>query len=42
MMYGKSPDQLTDEEAQHFQGYREWKIGNGQPIETDIAYKPSD
>ena len=42
MIYGKSPDQLTDEEAQHFQGYREWKIANGQPIETDIAYKPSD
>ena len=42
LIYGKSPDRLTSEEAQHFQGYREWKIANGLPIETDIAYKPSD
>ena len=42
MIYGKLPEQLTAGEAQHFQAYREWKIGNGQPIETDIAYKPID
>ena len=42
LIYGKSPDQLTSEEAEHFQGYCEWEIANGQPIEKDIAYKPRD
>ena len=40
LIYGNH--QLTSEEAQHIQGYREWKTANGEPIGTDIAYKPSD
>ena len=39
-IYGKPPDQLTEEECEHFRGYRQWKINNGVPIEEDFLYKP--
>ena len=41
LMYGKPPDQLSPEEAEHFNGYQEYKIHNGLPIEEDILYKPA-
>ena len=41
LMYGKPPDQLSPEEAKHFNGYQEYKIRNGLPIEEDILYKPA-
>ena len=41
-MYGKSSDQLTTEEAEHFRGYQEYKIRSGLPIEEDSLYKPDD
>ena len=37
LIYGKSPDQLSAEQAQHFQGYHEWKIVNKETIPKDIA-----
>ena len=37
LIYGKSPDQLTAEQAQHLQGYHEWKSVNGETIQENIA-----
>ena len=42
MLYGKPPWELSDEQAEHFEGYQEYKIRNGRPIEEDICYKPRD
>ena len=42
MLYGRSPWELTPEQAEHFEGYQEYKTRNGRPIEEDICYKPSD
>ena len=41
MIYGKLPNELTDEENEHFNGYKQWKIDNGEPIEEDFVYNPS-
>ena len=37
-----SPWDLDEEQLEHFEGYQQYKILNGRPIEEDIAYKPSD
>ena len=42
MLYGKHPEKLSSEEREHFSGYRQYKINNGEPIEEDSAYNPSD
>ena len=42
MIYGKPPWDLDEEQLEHFEGYQQYKIRNGRPIEEDIAYKPSD
>ena len=42
MLYGKPPWDLDEEQLEHFEGYQQYKIRNGRPIEEDIAYKPSD
>ena len=42
MLYDKHPDKLSSEEREHFSGYRQYKINNGEPIEEDSAYNPSD
>jgi hypothetical protein len=42
MLYGKHPDQLSSEERNHFSGYRQWKMDNGEPIEEDFVYNPTD
>ena len=42
MLYGKPPWELSAEQAEHFEGYQEYKIRNGRPIEEDICYKPRD
>ena len=42
MLYGKPPWELTPEQAEHFEGYQEYKTRNGRPIEEDICYKPRD
>ena len=41
-IYGKQPEELSQEETEHFRGYKEWKIRNGTPIEEDSLYKPRD
>ena len=41
LIYGKLPNELTDEENEHFNGYKQWKIENGEPIEEDFVYNPS-
>jgi hypothetical protein len=41
-IYGKQPEELSQEETEHFSGYMEWKIRNGTPIEEDSLYKPRD
>ena len=40
-IYGKTPDQLTEEEREHFAGYRQWKMDRGEPIEEDSLYQPT-
>ena len=40
-IYGKTPYELTDEEHEHYAGYRQWKIIQGEPIEEDSLYQPS-
>ena len=42
MLYGKPPWELDEEQLEHFEGYQDYKIRNGRPIEEDLAYKPSD
>ena len=42
MLYGKPPWELDEGQLEHFEGYQEYKIRNGRPIEEDLAYKPSD
>ena len=42
MLYGKHPDHLSLEEREHFSGYRQCKTDNGEPIEEDFVYNPSD
>ena len=42
MLYGKPPWELSEEQAEHFEGYQEYKTRNGRPIEEDICYKPRD
>ena len=42
LMYSKKPDELSLKESDHFQGYRQYKIDNGLPIEEDFVYKPDD
>ena len=42
MLYGKPPWDLSAEQAEHFEGYQEYKKRNGRPIEQDICYKPRD
>ena len=42
LLYGKHPDKLSSEEREHFSGYRQYKINNGEPIEEDFVYNPSD
>jgi hypothetical protein len=42
LMYSKKPDELSPEESEHFQGYRQYKIDNGLAIEEDFVYKPND
>ena len=42
MLYGKPPWDLDEEQLEHFEGYQQYKIRNGRPIEEDIAYKPSN
>ena len=42
MLYGKPPLELDEKQLEHFEGYQEYKIRNGRPIEEDLAYKPSD
>ena len=42
LLYGKHPDELSCEEREHFSGYRQYKINNGEPIEEDFVYNPSD
>ena len=39
MLYATEPDWLTEEQWEHFRGYYEYK-SKGEPIETDIVYKP--
>ena len=39
-IYGKPLDQLTEEEQEHFAGYRQWKMERGEPIEEDSLYQP--
>ena len=41
-MYGKKPDELSPEESDHFNGYQQYNINNGEPIEEDFVYKPYD
>ena len=40
MLYATEPDRLTEEQWEHFRGYYEYKKSKGEPIETDIVYKP--
>ena len=40
LMYSKAPDELSADEWEQFQGYHKWKRDKGEPIETDIVYKP--
>ena len=42
MLYGKPPWELTAEQSDHFEGYQEYKIRSGLPIEDDICYKPRE
>ena len=42
MLYGKPPWELTDEQTEHFEGYQEYKIRSGLPLEEDICYKPRE
>ena len=37
MLYGKPPWELTTEQAEHFEGYQEYKTRNERPIEEDIC-----
>ena len=39
--HGKHPSQLTPEEANKFNFYRNYKLQHGEPIEEDIVYLPS-
>ena len=41
-IYGKRPEELSEEEKEHFRGYREWKIRNGMSVEEDTLYKPTE
>ena len=40
MMFGKPPELLSRDEAVKFDKYKQWKIGNGMPIENYPIYKP--
>ena len=42
LLYGKHPDKLSSEEREHFSCFRQYKINNGEPIEEDFVYNPSD
>ena len=42
MLYGKPPWELTLDQQEHFEGYREFKTRSGRPIEEDLCYKPRD
>ena len=35
MLYGKAPNELNQDEKEHFKGYQEYKIRSGLPIEED-------
>ena len=40
LMYGKTPDKMSTEEWDQFWHYYNWKKEKGEPIESDIVYKP--
>ena len=37
-MFNKKPCDMKEEEFEKLEQYRNWKIGNGEPIEEDILY----
>ena len=41
MYDGKHPEQLTQQESEHFSGFQQWKIENGEPVEYDSLYDPT-